>query len=231
MVRHHPRRLPGGHARDRLAQLGGVPARVQQLEGEGVVQVLEVGPEVRGRQVHLAHQQGVAGGLADGGERGADVRRVARVDAATAPRGPRAPAGRRARWPAGRRAARGPSSAGRWRPPGSRPPRGRARSGSPPAWRPPRPGCASPGRPARGRRSAGTSARRAGSRPGRRRPSASCSARRPTRRSPGRSVNHGCSIEVWQGTRSMSTFSPRSCAAATSASRSPSVPSDGSTAR
>ena len=53
--------------------------------------------------------------------------------------------------------------------------------------------------------------------------------RRPVARSAqmyqsGCSRNHGCSIDVWQGTRSISTRSPRSWAAATSRSKSSSVP-------
>ena len=41
-------------------------------------------------------------------------------------------------------------------------------------------------------------------------------ARRDQMYQSGCSRNQGCSIEVWQGTRSISTLSPRSCAAATS---------------
>ena len=43
------------------------------------------------------------------------------------------------------------------------------------------------------------------------------------------STNHGCSIEVWHGTRSMSRRSPRSWQASMSASRSASVPNSGAT--
>ena len=45
----------------------------------------------------------------------------------------------------------------------------------------------------------------------------------------GCSRNHGCSIDVWQGTRSRSTRSPRSRAAATRRSKSSSDPKTGST--
>ena len=62
---------------------------------------------------------------------------------------------------------------------------------------------------------------------------ASCSAGRRDRDQTyqsGCSRNHGCSIDVWHGTTSNSTLSPRSCAAAISASASASVPKRGSTA-
>jgi hypothetical protein len=45
------------------------------------------------------------------------------------------------------------------------------------------------------------------------------------------STNHGCWSEVWLGTKSTTTLMPRSCAAATRASKSASVPNCGSTSR
>ena len=45
------------------------------------------------------------------------------------------------------------------------------------------------------------------------------------------STNHGCRSEVWFGTKSSTTLMPCSCAAATSASKSSSVPNEGSTAQ
>ena len=43
------------------------------------------------------------------------------------------------------------------------------------------------------------------------------------------STNQGCSSEVWFTTRSITSFRPRSCIAAISASRSSSEPNSGST--
>src|SRR3954454_3075925 len=80
VVREHPGGLSGGKARlDRPAKLRRAPARMEQLERKGRVQVLEVGLPAGGRQVDLANQQSVAGRLANRRQRLADVRGVARV--------------------------------------------------------------------------------------------------------------------------------------------------------
>ena len=147
---------------------------------------------------------------------------------------PRAAAARTARSRAGRRAARRPSGAGRSRRRGSRRRRGRARTGRRPRSPRGRPGCASRGPAAPGRTSAGTSARaRAYVHAGPpKAPTQLFGGSRPSAQMyrSGCSRNHGCSTDVWQGTRSSRTRSPRAWAAPTSASRSASVPNAGSTA-
>ncbi len=42
------------------------------------------------------------------------------------------------------------------------------------------------------------------------------------------STNHGCSSELWLTTRSMTSFMPRACTAASSSSKSARVPKAGS---
>ena len=197
MVAEHPVR-PGARrqrrlvARDQRADLPRPPGRGQQVEVEGQLEAREVRAVVEhqpvDRQVGLADQHAVAGVVV--GQRGA-WRRWRRAP----PAGPscgRGPRGAPATCPvanpgwAGCRGRTRPRSGGGWRPRGSRPRRGPARSAARPAWPRAPPDCASSGpAAAAGRRgsSTGRSPRRR-SRPGRRTRSASCwAARHPA---PGR---------------------------------------------
>jgi hypothetical protein len=80
VVREHPGgATPGCRGLDRPSEHPGVPLRVQQLERERRIKVLQVRLPFRAREVDLAHEQGVAHGLADPSQGLAGVRRVARV--------------------------------------------------------------------------------------------------------------------------------------------------------
>ena len=81
MVGEHPGdALQLGGLGDDAPQLGRAPGRVQELEGEGEVEVLEVARQHRARQIDLADQQRLARRLAQGAEREPDLRVVAGVD-------------------------------------------------------------------------------------------------------------------------------------------------------
>ena len=222
-----PGRRGGGL--DRGTQVLGVPARVEQLEREGRVEVLEVGLPFRARQVDLPHEQRVPHGLADPRERLAGVRRVARVGERELPLV---------------RAQRQSERLGRGRVVSQlrvlQEPVDRVHAVARGAALDPEAERVLHRRHDLGiapvevrllgiERVQVVAAVRAGSTPSRRTRTVQLFGASAQMYQSGCSRNHGCSIDVWHGTRSSSTRSPRSRAAATRLSKSSSEPNTGST--
>ena len=74
---------------DDARQVRGVPLGEEELEREDRIEELEIGSELRGRPVDLAHQHAPARGLADRSQRLLVARRVSRVDVPQPPVRPR----------------------------------------------------------------------------------------------------------------------------------------------